>query len=184
MFKIDSSGNVAGLFTEGDPGLGQAPTVVSAEWLNAVQTEIVNVVLAAGLALNKADSAQLLAALRAIRVPTLLNPFPVYEKADMTFDDGWHTLTVAGVPSTAKWMYVGGWVMNQGAPDNVRQMLRVRPNNAGSAMVLSRTNGVAGSYENNHAIGPCVVPCDGAHLDYRWTDTVTDTNLIVYGYLR
>jgi len=69
MFKIDSPGNVANLFDEGDPGLGQQPTIVSADWLNAVQTELVNVVLAAGIALDKTNSAQVLAAVRQLFRP-------------------------------------------------------------------------------------------------------------------
>jgi len=183
MFRIDSAGNVAGMFANGDPGAGQPPTVVSDEWLNAVQEEIAGVVLGAGLALDKGNSAQLLAAIRALRGPTLLGAAVTYEKADLTFDNAWHTLVVAGVPSTAKFMYVGGWVMNQGSPDNARQTLSVRKGAGSGAFTLSRTNGVAGDYENNGAIGPCLVPCNGSSIDYRWSDTVTDVNLVVHGYL-
>ena len=63
MFKIDTAGNVGGLFSDGAPP-SVPPTIVSDEWLNAVQTELVNVVLGAGLALNKADSGQVLLALQ------------------------------------------------------------------------------------------------------------------------
>lgn len=64
MFKIDSSGaTVSNTFTEGNPGLGVLPTVVSADWLNAVQGELVNVVQEAGIVLDKLDSGQLLKAL-------------------------------------------------------------------------------------------------------------------------
>lgn len=62
MLKIDSSGaTVDNLFTEGAPSLGTPATVVSAKWLNTVQEEIVNVVLAGGLSLDQsgADVSQL-----------------------------------------------------------------------------------------------------------------------------
>lgn len=49
-----------GYFTDGDVVGGVDPTVVPAEFLNALMLEILNVVVAAGLAPDKADSAQLL----------------------------------------------------------------------------------------------------------------------------
>ena len=64
MFRIDSEGaTLDNKFTEGDPSLGVPATVVSADWLNAVQEEISNVVETNGLVLNKANSGQLQAAL-------------------------------------------------------------------------------------------------------------------------
>lgn len=183
MHQIDAPGNVAGLFTEGDPGLSQPPTVVSDDWLNAVQMEIVNVIFAAGLTLSKPDNTQLRQAIRALSTPTLLGSYVTYIKSAMTFDNAWHTLTVAGVPGTAKWMYVGGWVENLGSPNNARQSLWVRPQSGGQQMILSHTNGVAGDYENDCAFGPVLVPCNGGNLDYKWSDDVTDANFIVYGYM-
>ena len=50
MFKIDSEGATgANLFTEGDPSLSIPATVVSDEWLNEVQEELVLVVEEMGL---------------------------------------------------------------------------------------------------------------------------------------
>lgn len=46
-------------FTEGDPTIPVAATVVSADWLNAVQEELAAVITGAGLELDKADNAQL-----------------------------------------------------------------------------------------------------------------------------
>lgn len=63
MFRIDSSGNVAGLFTDGDPSIGQPATVVSDEWLNAIQEEIANIIENDGTLLDKLDSGQLVAVL-------------------------------------------------------------------------------------------------------------------------
>lgn len=65
MHRIDGAGNLAGMFTNGDPGIGQEATVVTADWANAVQEEIVGVVLASGATLSKPDNTQLLTALNA-----------------------------------------------------------------------------------------------------------------------
>ena len=50
-------------FTEGNPQSGVAPTVVSADILNAFQEEIAHVIEHSGLDLNKADNTQLLQAI-------------------------------------------------------------------------------------------------------------------------
>jgi hypothetical protein len=141
------------------------------------------VILAAGLTLDKPDNTQLRQAIRALSTPTLLNPYVIYIKSAMTFDDAWHTLTVAGVPGTAEWMYVGGWLENHGDPDNERQSLWVRPQSGGQQMILTHTNGVSSTYENDCAFGPVLVPCNGDNLDYKWSDDITDATFIVYGYM-
>ncbi|MFW6086405.1 MAG: hypothetical protein ACODAG_04310 [Myxococcota bacterium] len=46
-------------FTGGDPQAAIAPTDLSADWCNAVQEEIANVVEAAGISLDKGDNEQL-----------------------------------------------------------------------------------------------------------------------------
>lgn len=63
MHRIDGDGNAGGNFVDGNPALGQRATVVTPQWLNAVQDELVNVLQAAGLVLNKADNSQLIQAL-------------------------------------------------------------------------------------------------------------------------
>lgn len=67
MHRIDHSTAAPGnLFTEGDP-LGATPaTVVTADWLNALQEEIASVVEGAGLSLDKPDNTQLLDAINAL----------------------------------------------------------------------------------------------------------------------
>lgn len=189
MYNIDSTGNAGGQFQDGDPVAGVDGTILAAAWLNAIQAELVNIVTAAGLTLDKTNSAQVLAAIKTLRAPTLLGSFVTYVKGDptlpLTLDGSWHTLTVAGVPSTATWMYVGGVVENHGNPDNQRQSFTVRPSaaRAGQAMVLSHTNGVSSTYENDCAFGPCLVPCNGSHIDYQWSDDVTSATFVIYGYL-
>ena len=64
MHEIDAPGATQdGDFQEGDPATGVEPTEVDAEWLTAVQREIINAVEAAGLTLDKADKTQLLQAI-------------------------------------------------------------------------------------------------------------------------
>ncbi len=60
MFKIDSEGaTVDNKFTEGDPALSVPATVVSDEWLNSVQAEIIKVIEENDITLNKLDETQL-----------------------------------------------------------------------------------------------------------------------------
>ncbi|WP_055135552.1 hypothetical protein [Pseudomonas corrugata] len=64
MHRIDGPGaTVDNKFTEGDPVSAVPATVVTDDWLNAVQEEVVAVIASAGLTLNKANNAQLLAAI-------------------------------------------------------------------------------------------------------------------------
>lgn len=63
MHKIDGAGHVNNTFVQEDALNNIPPTLITDEWLNAVQEEPVNVILAAGLALNKADNTQLLQAI-------------------------------------------------------------------------------------------------------------------------
>ncbi|MBD9362897.1 glycine-rich domain-containing protein [Methylomonas fluvii] len=55
------------MFVNEDPDLNQPPTEITVAWLNAIQEEIVAVILAAGLPLVKADSTQLLQAIKKIK---------------------------------------------------------------------------------------------------------------------
>ncbi|SFW54325.1 hypothetical protein SAMN03159376_02091 [Pseudomonas sp. NFACC09-4] len=64
MHRIDGPGaTVDNKFTEGDPVSAVPATEVTGDWLNAVQEEIAAVIVSAGLTLNKANNAQLLAAI-------------------------------------------------------------------------------------------------------------------------
>jgi len=65
VHRIDGPGYAPGnRFTEGDPVGGVPATVVTDDWLNAVQEEVCGVIEAGGEALDKLDSTQLLEALR------------------------------------------------------------------------------------------------------------------------
>lgn len=67
MHRIDGPGATpANTFTEGNPTTGQQATTVTADWLNAIQAEIISVLTAAGVAPNKANNGQLLASIIAL----------------------------------------------------------------------------------------------------------------------
>lgn len=78
MFRIDSDGVATsfptpeadgastGYFRDGDPGAGEQATQVTADWLNAVQEEIVNVIDEVGAVLDKTDRTQLLTAIQSL----------------------------------------------------------------------------------------------------------------------
>lgn len=78
MFRIDSPATAAaapaiaapgatiGYFTEGDPVNSIPATVVSADWLNTVQEELVGLVLAAGLTPAKPNRTQVLSAIQTL----------------------------------------------------------------------------------------------------------------------
>lgn len=55
-----------GYLNQAPPGSGQTPTVVRADFLNTIAKELLNVVAYAGLTPDKADNAQLLAAIQTI----------------------------------------------------------------------------------------------------------------------
>ena len=64
MHRIDSStATPDGRFTEGNPTIPVPATTVTADWLNAMQEEKIAVLTAAGIAPDKANNAQMLAAI-------------------------------------------------------------------------------------------------------------------------
>jgi hypothetical protein len=76
MYKIDSAGAVAGFPAPAALGAvvgwfqptagGGTGTIVSADWLNAVQAELIAIPAAAGIALDKTNQGQILAALKVL----------------------------------------------------------------------------------------------------------------------
>ena len=62
-----STANGAGEYSRGQPGSGIDATLITPEWLNAVQRELVNVIIGAGIALDPNDDAQVLTAIQAIQ---------------------------------------------------------------------------------------------------------------------
>ena len=67
MHRIDGPAAApGGFFTEGDPGVGTLATVVTDDFMNTVQEELVAVAVSAGAVLNKPNNAQVLSAIRAL----------------------------------------------------------------------------------------------------------------------
>lgn len=77
MYQIDSSGAATtmptpaaaatpGFFTGGNPATGTPATILDADWFNAVQAELLNVLTAAGIAPAKGTNNQVLAAITAL----------------------------------------------------------------------------------------------------------------------
>lgn len=71
MHEIDGDGNVDGSFVEGDPTTGTPATVITADWLNAVQDELINVIEGAGIELEKGTNDQLLAAILSLAAQSI-----------------------------------------------------------------------------------------------------------------
>lgn len=79
MFRIDHASAVPalpagsppgtpGYFTQGDPTTGQMATVVTQDWANIVQEELVAIVESAGIPLDKSDNTQVLQAIRLLAI--------------------------------------------------------------------------------------------------------------------
>jgi len=122
MFKIDGPGaDPNNEFTEGNPASGIPATAVTAEWLNAIQRELLALLANANVTPDKLDDAQLLSVLggRAFRmyketgsgnidIPDKVHtpiPFTLLElgnAADINLAAGRHTPTVMG-----NYLYIG-----------------------------------------------------------------------------
>lgn len=59
MHRIDGAGHVNNRFVTEDVATNRPPTEITADILNAVQEELVNLVLGSGQSLNKADNSQI-----------------------------------------------------------------------------------------------------------------------------
>lgn len=66
MHRINTPGNFGGMFVPPNPLTGQQAVGVNSSWLNDVQENIVQVILAAGIALVEGNYGQLLAAIQAL----------------------------------------------------------------------------------------------------------------------
>lgn len=71
MHRVDAPGNVDGLFSDGNPAIGQQATQVRAEWLNDLQENVCTVIEEAGRALEKGNGNQLLEAIQGMVPDTI-----------------------------------------------------------------------------------------------------------------
>jgi hypothetical protein len=67
-----------GYFSDGSPTIGEEATIVRADWANAVQEEIANVIEQAGITLSKTDRTQLLQAIAKLTRLRLTAPITFY----------------------------------------------------------------------------------------------------------
>lgn len=89
MHRIDGPAAApGGLFTDGDPNVGTPATVVTDDWLNAVQEEVVAVIGAAGIALSKPSNTQLVASL-GVLIARAVPPGAVQAFAMASVPAGW-----------------------------------------------------------------------------------------------
>lgn len=100
MFAVDNSTAVAvmptpspegtpGYFSDGDPGTGEAATIVTSDWLNGVQGELLAVIEAGGLTPDKSDNTQLLAAIMALMASASAPTGVVQYRAGASAAPGW-----------------------------------------------------------------------------------------------
>lgn len=84
MHLTDGSGHANNAFVEEDAAAGRPASMVTADWLNAVQAEIAAVIAADGRTLDKANNAQMAAAVLSLIVKAgaghtaAVNPHPQY----------------------------------------------------------------------------------------------------------
>lgn len=103
MDYTNAPGNVAGQFTDGDPGAGQPATVVDSLWLNGVQNELVKLIADSGLTPDAGQDIQIREALR--RWVSSENQF---FNANLAFDYG----DIHAYPFAAGGRYVAaGWYL-------------------------------------------------------------------------
>lgn len=99
MHRTDGAGNVAGMFSAGNPAVGQRATQLTAYWFNDVQENLCHVIEAAGIELAKGNYTQLydaLVALSASAVPAgTMAPF-----AANTPPSGWLKCNGAAISRT------------------------------------------------------------------------------------
>ncbi len=89
--NITTTADANGEWTNGNVAAGTPPTIIEADWLNTIQREIANVVTGAGLTLDPANDAQLLASLlsltgsgRLIGPPKIITANSTYTKTPGT----------------------------------------------------------------------------------------------------
>lgn len=116
MHRIDGFGaTLDNKFTEGNPVAAIPSTVVTADWLNAVQEEIAGVIEGAGDILDKAENTQLLAAIQSLisaAIPEIPNPF-----------------VTGDIRATLRSSAASGWVMlNDGTIGNASSGATTRAN--------------------------------------------------------
>jgi hypothetical protein len=95
MYPTEGAGHVANQFSNGNPGAGIRATNVEQDWLNRVQNELLNVLVAAGITPSKASDAQVAAAIAVIAKAAILASDGAGSGYDADLLDGLHASAFA-----------------------------------------------------------------------------------------
>lgn len=110
MHLIDSANaGIGNTWVEGDAQAGIPPTRGSKEWLEAIQREPANVILAAGLVLNKGDNTQLLQAIQ-----ILARQQQIYRNVLINGDFGVRARGFAGLTAGQSGFFTDRWIYSPG----------------------------------------------------------------------
>jgi hypothetical protein len=85
MYSIDSAGNVGNQWSNGNPAIPTAGTILDATWMNMLQAELLNILSVGGVAPVKGTNTQVLTALQAIFNKTPTPSAPSYAGAGLTW---------------------------------------------------------------------------------------------------
>ena len=89
MQRIAGDGHVDNMFVEGSPTTGQEATRVTADWLNAVQEEVIALIAAMGVSLDAEDNTQLATVIQSLHKGRILGFTHRQKDADeVTLDGG------------------------------------------------------------------------------------------------
>lgn len=166
MHRIDTSTATPDhKFTEGDPAVPVAATTVSAEWLNAVQEELVAVITGGGLELQKSDNGQLFRAIGKLigdKVPIATNDTPGLVKgsdAASIGEDG--SILLAGAVDGVRFNESGG-ISRYGVCDSAQAAQAKTVSIPGFRLVPGALAYVRFTHGNTHAAPTLDVSGTGA----------------------
>jgi hypothetical protein len=152
MYRIDNSSASTGLntpsapgprpngyFSNGDPAGGIPATILEAEFMNMIQEEFANLVLASGLPLDKSDRGQVLKAIRRMFRMRLTAPLDLYVSTtgNDTTGDGLSPGTAWATPQTA-W----NWIVANLDPALWPVNVHVAPGTYGTLVITGHVPGV------------------------------------------
>lgn len=166
MHRIDTSTATPDhKFTEGDPAVPVAATTVSAEWLNAVQEELVAVITGGGLELQKSDNGQLFRAIGKLigdKVPIATNDTPGLVKGSDAVsigEDG--SILLAGAVDGVRFSESGG-ISRYGVCDSAQAAQAKTVTIPGFRLVPGALAYVRFTHGNSHAAPTLDVSGTGA----------------------
>ena len=144
---LPAAAGIPGFFTGGNPATGTAATILDADWLNALQEEVVAVITGFGGTLSKTNRGQLFAALQGISIGRLLN-------LQMFTVPGTSTYTMTSGTNSVEVTVVGGGGAGGGtAATGSGQLALANPGNAGAIGIGRITSGFNGAIVTVGAAG-------------------------------